>query len=332
MNDRLKYLLDSYLKKTATASEIEEFRAMAGLPRYEMLIKAEIDRALDEGLEQHSGDTAIGEQVYAKIMEERDDRPTQRFFSFARTLAAAIVIFAIGIGWYALRNGRATSKTAVAIAPKPENMKTYRGKNFIRLPDGSSVMLKDGSELVAVERNGKFQREVILKGEAYFDIAHEAGHTFIVYADKVKTRVLGTAFNIRTQEGKVEVKVTRGLVEVGADQKVFGKLKAKEQIAVNTESNVFSITQLQPIERQPIATTALDFQEASYSDVFDQIGARFHYQVFLENPDLGHCRINANFTGKESLEDMLEVICATRNLEFDIELDKILIRGGTPCK
>lgn len=333
MNERLTYLLDRYLGKIATPSEIEEFRDMAGMPEHEALLKTEIDKALAESPEQPLANPTIGEQVYARIVAEHEDLPKREVYpSFIRALAAAVVVFAIGIGWYAVwnKNGKSNPLTGNQVAS--EVTKTYRGKNFIRLPDGSTVMLKDSGELTAVVRNGKFQREVILTGDAYFDIAHDEGHTFVVHTGKVKTRVLGTAFNIRTQAEKVEVKVTRGLVEVGADQKVFGKLKAKEQISVNTESNAFSITNLKPAEPLPLSAKPLDFQEATYADAFDQIGKRFNYQIFLENPQLGSCRVNATFTGRESLEEILYAICATRNLAFTTELDKVLISGGTPCK
>ena len=333
MNERLTYLLDRYLGKTATPSEMGEFKAMAGMPEYEAFVKTEIDRTLAESLEQPLVGPAIGEQVYARIVAEHEDLPKRQvFFKFTRALAAAVVIFGVGLGWYAAWKESSRSHTLAVKQAAPEITRTYRGKNFIKLPDGSTVMLKDSSELTAIVSKGKFQREVILTGDAYFDIAHDAGHTFVVHAGKVKTRVLGTAFNIRTQAGKVEVKVTRGLVEVGANQRVFGKLKAKEQISVNTESNAFSITHLKPIEPLPVAVKPLDFQETSYTEAFDEIGKRFNYQIFLENPQLGNCRVSATFTGRESLEEILYAICATRNLEFTTELDKVLIHGGTPCR
>ncbi len=337
MQERLTYLLTRYLAKTASDEEIEEFKAVVGLPEHEAFIKAEIEKALDEGSNTGASEQELGERIYSRITGENEIQPKNRtFLSFFRTMAAAaVIILAIGIGWYLSGKRQGKQEMVTAIRADKETTRIYSTKSFIRLPDGSTVMLKDSSELVVLEKDGKFLREVILKGEAFFDISHDKAHTFVVHADKVDTRVLGTAFNIRTQAGKVEVQVTRGLVEVGsnqANQAVYGKIKAREQIRVNTDSNAFTISAIKQVQKVPVSSSALNFEETSLTEVFSQIAEKYHYQVFLENPELGPCRITAKFAGGEDLENILDAICAIRNLEYSTELDKILIKGGVPCK
>ncbi|MBT1712606.1 FecR domain-containing protein, partial [Fulvivirgaceae bacterium PWU5] len=61
-----------------------------------------------------------------------------------------------------------------------------------------------------------YAREVVLEGEAYFDIAHDAAHPFVIHTQGVTVQVLGTAFNVEAFTGQpaVVVTVTRGRVRV----------------------------------------------------------------------------------------------------------------------
>jgi transmembrane sensor len=342
MNERLQYLLNRYLSKKAEPLEIEEFEQLAAQPENEALIKSEIEKALASPANntltaENTGNSvrdSVGEEIYARIRQQhRINTPRQFPLQLLITAAAALVIIAVGLAWhFSGSSGLVKLDHSMAIKSGDDQPKTYANKNYIRLPDGSSVLLKDSSELFVVEKNGQFQREVILKGEAFFDIAHDPAHSFIVHTGKITTRVLGTAFNVRSQNGKLQVKVTRGLVEVGADHIIFGKLKAKEQIEVNTDSNVFSITPLKPVEKIIFQNTALTFEETNLADVFERIGTKYGYQIFLENSELSPCRISAKFAGDDDLDYVLGTICAMRNLEYSIELDKILIKGGISCK
>ena len=88
----------------------------------------------------------------------------------------------------------------------------------IVLPDKSVVWLNAGSRLVYPERfatNGP--RLVKLEGEAYFSVAKDTSHPFIVDCGGVQTKVLGTEFNVRNFHGEhVNVTLVRGSVSVSS--------------------------------------------------------------------------------------------------------------------
>jgi ferric-dicitrate binding protein FerR (iron transport regulator) len=68
----------------------------------------------------------------------------------------------------------------------------------ITLPDGSIVYLHPGSRLVFPVTFEGDQRVVKLEGEAYFKVAKDASHPFVVMTEHFETTVLGTEFNIKT--------------------------------------------------------------------------------------------------------------------------------------
>lgn len=94
-------------------------------------------------------------------------------------------------------------------------LSTPRGVDFkVTLPDGTEVWLNAESSLQFPEQFGD-TRKVVLTGEAYFKVAHDASHPFIVQTDKMNVKVLGTEFDFRNYAAETpRVSLLRGSVEI----------------------------------------------------------------------------------------------------------------------
>ncbi|TWF32688.1 FecR family protein [Chitinophaga polysaccharea] len=119
--------------------------------------------------------------------------------------AAAVVLLLAGSAWYILLQERVKQK---AFATTTE-------RQTVKLPDGSLVHLEKASSISFPEEfNGK-NREVVLKGEAFFEINHDAKHPFIISSSLINTTVLGTSFNMEVrEENMARVVVVSGMVQV----------------------------------------------------------------------------------------------------------------------
>ena len=103
-------------------------------------------------------------------------------------------------------------------------------RKTIQLPDGTQVWL---SPSTLVEYPSVFEgaaRKVKLSGEAFFEVAHDASHPFIITSDNIQTKVLGTSFNIQAyhNQKKIAVMVVTGKVKISnlaAVQKYITKLE-----------------------------------------------------------------------------------------------------------
>ena len=85
----------------------------------------------------------------------------------------------------------------------------------VTLPDGSQVELNLGSQLTF--SNYKDQRQVTLsKGEAFFNVSHDASHPFLVQAAEGQVRVTGTQFNVWMYEDQVRITLLEGSVLVSS--------------------------------------------------------------------------------------------------------------------
>jgi len=93
---------------------------------------------------------------------------------------------------------------------------TYGERKNIQLPDGSVVNLNAGSEIYIDESFDDSARNVYLKGEAFFDVKHNANKPFIVHTSEMDVKALGTAFDVKAyqDEGVTETSLIRGSVEV----------------------------------------------------------------------------------------------------------------------
>ena len=90
------------------------------------------------------------------------------------------------------------------------------GQKDITLSDGSVIKLNTNTE-VEINFNAKRRKIRLIKGEAFFQVAHNPDKPFLVYAGDKVVRAVGTAFIVRNLTGRFEVTVTEGQVELKTD-------------------------------------------------------------------------------------------------------------------
>jgi ferric-dicitrate binding protein FerR (iron transport regulator) len=97
-------------------------------------------------------------------------------------------------------------------------MSTPRGGEYkVTLPDGTRVWLNAGSSMKFPTAFIGKQREVVLTGEAYFEVAKHASMPFVVVTPKDRVKVLGTHFNVNaySDEAGIKTSLFEGAVQVG---------------------------------------------------------------------------------------------------------------------
>lgn len=161
--------------------------------------------------------------LFQKILEGKvvaPARPNRHLWLRMNSgLKAAIIILlclASAVVWFEVDQ----QHIAITADPAPRTVvksTEYGQKLLVHLEDGSVVNLNSGSS-ISYPENFKEHREVILKGEAFFDVAKLSGEPFTVKTGEVTTTVLGTAFNVKyDNKAKVEVAVLRGKVAVNTN-------------------------------------------------------------------------------------------------------------------
>lgn len=126
---------------------------------------------------------------------------------YLRIILIILIVIVLVIGLFRLKSyyDKGSSNDLV-ITESGDNIKT------IELADKSIVYLNRNSKLVYRNSFNKSDRELILEGEAYFEVENTETHPFLVFTDKTSVLVRGTKFNIKEDKEKVVVTVISGVI------------------------------------------------------------------------------------------------------------------------
>ena len=136
----------------------------------------------------------------------------------------------------------AATACAVAILNGPDLLLQLRADYItpvadirdLRLSDGSAVTLAPHSA-IAVDMTSSVRSVRLLRGEALFDVRHDAARPFRVLAADVEATDVGTVFDVRMEEGATTVAVRQGAVHVRERGKADRDLQAGEWIRVSDD-------------------------------------------------------------------------------------------------
>ncbi len=334
---RFRYLFQQFIKKTASSDEIEEFLAMMKREDFDDEVKI----LLDEFWNQVASDAPIpeekAERIFNSIMassREKESFLKLKSKSFWYRSAAAILIIGLSAMFYLSRSGISESQQVKVISEKSKVMEKP-ARRFINLPDGSSVILNENSQIEIAENfNSDTKREVYLMGEAYFDINHDSERPFIVHTGKLKTTVLGTAFNIKSSAGAktVTVTVTRGKVEVGDENQTFNVITPNEQIVFNEEHNIIVKTPVKAESYIKWTNEDIYFDDVSIKDVAKQLQERFGVSIVFSNEQIKTCKFSATFLKSQSLPQILNIIAEFNQIKYQFRDNKVVVLDGSGCE
>lgn len=197
----------------------------------------------------------------------------------ACALVAACALLAAG-GWYRWEH---MAQFALDTTTAPGESRV------IALPDGSRVALNRDSSLKV--RYYPHRRDVALeRGEAFFEVAADAGKPFTVTSGHSEMRVVGTAFNVRVAPTRLVVKVLEGLVEVRADRTA----QPGQVLVLGPESGV-AIDKVTDVHYSVIAnaeaigdwrTGQIQFSRVPLAEVADELARYLGHSVTLASPQL----------------------------------------------
>lgn len=184
-------LIQKWLDHALTPQELEAFKQ---LEDYEELTK------MNNALQSFKAPNVNVEAAYNAVQSERKNtsKPTSWFKPLLKI--AAVLVIGFGAYMYTSLPNLTSVETLVA------------NKTLIELPDTSEVTLNAVSSVSFNKDDWNEQREVNLKGEAYFKVAK--GATFNVVTENGIVTVLGTQFNVKQRNDLFEVFCYEGSVSV----------------------------------------------------------------------------------------------------------------------
>ena len=198
-----------------------------------------------------------------------------------------------------------------------QSFETISGQQFAGLlPDNSAYTLNANSFLEYNEKSWEEERNIILKGEAFFEV--EKGSTFTVTTKLGKVQVLGTRFNVRSRDSSFYVSCEEGRVSVQL-------LSSNEQHILTAGKSCQSINSdtVELFDEDRVAswrTGISQFRNTPLNEVLKELEYQFEVTVEV-NVDKPGRKITCNFQ-HDNLEQALITILTPLNLKFEITTSK----------
>lgn len=228
---------------------------------------------------------------------------------------AAVVLLAVLAIWHLTHEP--IPETFIIVAERGQ-------KSTITLPDGSRVWLNSASSISYTSDYNTKERNVLLQGEAYFDVAENPEIPFIVHASGLSVEALGTRFNVRayvedecivTTLVEGQVKMTSGDVsEVLFPEQESSFDKRTGQM---TKSRVKDVAHMIPWIRNEIY-----FAGDSLSEIAALLERMYNVTVMFDDREVGEYK----YTGlvrNNSLQNVLELIATTSPVDYRMNADTV---------
>ncbi|MFT3748289.1 MAG: FecR domain-containing protein [Agriterribacter sp.] len=334
-SDRINFLFEKFLAQQCSLREVEELVALLQQAEAEQALSGQMKKIWEDLRFDRTEYKVDWPKMYNSIItsQQHADQVLRRATHKRRShyyIAAAFVIV-LSVSTYFLIPSKGTSNNTSLAQQKitPVNEADSK-RQTIHLKDGSTVTLNTAASLDYPAAFNEKRRDVYLKGEAYFDIRHMDSKPFFVHVGAVTIKVLGTAFNIKadTLQDHVQVTVTRGKVQVLKNAKTLGVLTASQQLSVNDTSGKVVIKTVNTQEVLRWKPAEIFFNDITIREAMQQLEQRFGVHINVVNPQAALCNITATFTEDDSLEQMLDVICAVSKLQYSISKNNIKIEGN----
>jgi ferric-dicitrate binding protein FerR (iron transport regulator) len=203
---------------------------------------------------------------------------------------AAMFLLLLGIGSMLVMLNLSHKSIVVSTNDNQKNLQ-------VTLPDGSNVFLNRNTKLSYHKNFANHGRNVRLSGEAFFEITRDERNPFIVDAGKAKIQVLGTSFNVITNnsDSAVEVFVQTGKVMVSD---IAGK-------SLNNDPNYMSWK-----------TGLLFYDGQSLEVVFRDLKKVYNMDIVADDPAILVNRWTTDPIDNLPQETIIRLICISFNLSF----------------
>ena len=183
------------------------------------------------------------------------------------------------------------------------------------LADGSVIYIGENSLFSFPKEFKSGSRNVELNGEAFFDITPNPGKPFIIETDKAFIEVLGTAFNVNTQNGNgFELFVDRGKVKVTLKNDLSHSELVIAGEKISTIRN--SLVKSKHIANEPIPwyKQRMHFKDEPLQNIIHVLNQNFNTTFVLADHEIGKHKLTVAFHN-ETVGTMTELICVTLNLK-----------------
>ena len=243
----------------------------------------------------------------------------RRLATYTKYAAAVVIILGLGM--------------LLQYVAGPKNSPTYaylsdtqievpKGQmSSVILPDGTKVQLNSGSKLVYASGFNSGERTVNLEGEAFFNVAKDKKHSFIIKTKSLDFKVYGTSFNVQAYPEDNEVNTT--LVEgslgvVGKTGDEIARLVPGENANFKEENKKLVVSNVDLELYTSWKEGMVTFRNEKLKDIARKIERWYNVQIVINNPKLADELYMGTIMKNKPIDQLLEVFKLTSSLNYRI--------------
>lgn len=250
------------------------------------------------------------EDIRRRIAQYGHERKSVRFKKWVGMLqkAAAILLLPLLVlSIWLLIDRKPNASPMILATAKGEHTHVY-------LPDGTEVWLNVDSKLEYSTTFNAYDRNLKLEGEAFFKVAKDKKHPFVVSANDLKVKVVGTEFNISAY--KTEPRATAYLKE-GVVELTYSPENKREQtyrMAPGEKATIFrnekSINIQDVVSANDTRWTngELNFDNEPMDQVFRKVERWYDVKISYQMTDFSDETLTVNLKNNESIHRLMEII------------------------
>lgn len=201
------------------------------------------------------------------------------------------------------------------------------GEYLLTLSDGTMIYLNSESTLsFPVKFQGK-ERKVYLTGEAYFKVAKNTEHPFVVTAGELEVLVTGTTFGVRAYKDEKDIQTTleSGQVTVKVEGKSV-KLVPNKQVLFNKSTMGLEVRDVDVDLYLAWADGRLVYDNCPLEKILTDLGRWYNIDVFYSRDELRSYQFSLNMKKHEEFTQVLELIGKTGEVQFEIKDNTVIVK------
>ncbi len=214
-----------------------------------------------------------------------------------------------------------------AEAPEMNAIQTPRGGQYeVILADGTKVWLNSASSLSYPATFTGKNRQVQLKGEAYFEVAEDKNKPFKVSVGDVQVEVLGTHFEVMAYEDENAINTTllAGAVKVTGKGMASRVLMANQEASLDRSSGSLSVSEVDAEEAVAWKDGFFEFEGVSIETVMRQLARWYDVSVEYQGKTDKHFR--GKISRSSNVSEVFRMLELTGEVHFSTEGKKIVVK------
>ncbi|NNE29504.1 MAG: DUF4974 domain-containing protein [Saprospiraceae bacterium] len=204
-----------------------------------------------------------------------------------------------------------------------------KAPEIMDMTDGSQILLSSKAQITFFPAV-KEERKVRLEGQAFFDVEKNAEKPFIIETAEARIRVLGTSFDVHSENQQTVVSVTEGVVEVSS-------LDSREKIRLVAGENTIVGVGMELVKENETKFSfeeyndLLSFSDLPLTEVFERLEWAYAYEFVWDSDKLNSCSLTGNFADKE-INEVINILRSALSIESHQIAGKQVILSGGFCQ